>query len=134
MTKEDWEQVDKALSGIYGRVELQVDGRKVSFCRTLVGKNRLSIVTYVDEKIHGEAWLQKNNHPDSRYWQPKSRYLWKPASRREMKKMGKRRLQTLGYDPDEKQHYFEPFWPNATAIRRHYQKTFESIELVEVVG
>ena len=48
--------------------------------------------------------------------------------------MPKRYLKELGCDPDEKYHYFDPSWPNVTALRRHYQKTFASIELIEVIG
>jgi hypothetical protein len=50
-------------------------------------------------------------------------------------KLSKRRRKEWGLDDaDKKIRIYLPFWPNATAIRRHYQKTFESIELIEVVG
>lgn len=134
MTKEEWQKVEHALSGVYGRVKLKADGREVVFHRGQLKKNRLGIIVLVDGEIRWEAREPKNDHPDSRYWRPSSRHLWTDSSRREMKKMTKRALKRLGYDPDEKRHYFRPDWPNATAIRRHYQKTFQHIELMEVCG
>jgi len=134
MTKEDWAKVEKALSGTYGHAKLKVDGLEVTFRRAQVSKNRLGIVTYIGGEFKF-VWLDpKKEFPGQRYLRPVSKFVWTAKSRREMKKMSKRRLKALGYDPDEKWHGYDALWPSATAIRRHYQKTFESIELIEVVG
>ncbi len=130
MTKEDWQQVEKALSGTYGSAKLKVDGREVTFKRGLVSKNRLGIGTYVDGTFQG-GWLSsKDPVPEARYMRPASKFAWKAEARKRMKKLSKKRLKELGFDPDEKHHYFTAIWPNVTAIRRHYQKTFERIELI----
>lgn len=50
------------------------------------------------------------------------------------KKYGKRFSKEMGLNPDQKYVQCSPIWHSVTAIRRHYQKTFASIELVEVVG
>jgi hypothetical protein len=134
VTKDDWAKVEEVLSGYRGRVTMKVDGREVTFRWLAVGKNRLAIATFIDGSFEG-VWLDPEKAaPEQRYLRPVSKFAWNARSRREMKKLSKRRLNALGYDPDEKWHGFRPFWPNATAIRRHYQKTFESIELIEVVG
>ena len=134
MTKENWAKVEKALSGLVGEVVLLADGRKVTFQRGPGGKNRLIIATYIDGAFRGEWCNPKKETPETRYMRPVAKFVWAAESRRRMKKMSKRKLKQLGYDPDEKIHYFHPLWPNATAIRRHYQKTFSSIELVSVSG
>lgn len=134
MTKEDWTKVEKALGGIYGHAKLKVDGRDVKFSRQLVSKNKLGIVTYVDGLIRWEAMDVKAKHPDSPYWRPRSRFFYTAKSRAAAKKMSKRLLKQLGEVPDKKFYFFDPTWPNATTIRRHYLKTFESIELIEVIG
>lgn len=134
MTKEEWEKVEKALSGVFGSAKLRVDNHDVTFQRRLYGKNRLAIVTFVDGHMKGE-WLDpKKEQPEQRYLRLVAKFAWKAESRKRIKKMSKRRQKELGYDPDEKYHYFNPSWPNTTAIRRHYQKTFQSIELIEVLG
>lgn len=134
MTKEEWAAVEKAMSGYRGRATLKVDGREVKFQWLAVGKNRLAIATFIEGQFKGE-WLDPEKAtPEQRYMRPVSKFKWTAKSRRELKKLSKRRLEALGYDPDEKWHGFRPVWPNATAIRRHYQKTFASLELIEVLG
>lgn len=134
MTKEDWNKVEQALSGVVGHAKLKVDGREVTFARCRVSRNRLGIGTYVDGEIQG-AWLfPKKPTPESRYMRPMSKWYWTAESRKRMKKLSKRYRKQNDLDPDKKQHYLTPLWPNATAIRRHYQKTFESIELIEATG
>jgi len=134
VTKEDWAKVEKALSGTYGYAKLKVDGREVTFQRQLVQKNRLAIVTYVDGLIKWEAMEVKKEHPDASYWRPRSRFLHTAKSRAAARKLSKRLLKKIGGDPDEKFYFFDPTWTSVGAIRLHYKKTFESIELIEVVG
>jgi hypothetical protein len=134
MTKDDWARVEKALGGIYGYAKLNVDGRETLFRRELVSKNQLGIVTYVDGHMKG-AWLSpREEHPERRYMRPFSRYIFPAKEREKIKKMPKWMKKGLRLDPDKKIQLFSSIWPSATAIRRHYQKTFTSIELVEVVG
>ncbi|MGE4406068.1 hypothetical protein [Pseudomonas sp.] len=136
MTKEEWARVEKALSGTYGMARVKADEFVVTFHRRLVGKNRLAIVTYVDGYMKGEWIDAKDQHPEQRCLRPASRFMCRPKERAELKKLRKRVLKELGpaFDPDRKWHYFDPSWPSVTAIRRHYQKTFASIELQEVIG
>ncbi len=134
MTKEDWARVEKALGGTYGYAKLQVDGREVTFQRGLVSKNRLGIGTYIDGAFKG-VWLRSNTEcPEQQYMRPASRFLWKEKDRVFFKKQSKAVLKKYNVDPNAKHHYFDPFWSSVTSIRRHYQKTFSSIELLEVVG
>jgi len=136
LNKEDWTRIEKALSGTYGMVKLKVDGREVTFQRALVSKNRLGIGTYVDGVMKG-AWVSsENHHPEQRYLRPVSRFAHKPKERAMLQKTPKRLREELGpfFDPDRKIHFFDLTWPSATAIRRHYQQTFESIEILEVIG
>jgi len=134
MTKEDWGKVEKALSGTYGHAVIQVDGREVYFQRGLVTKNRLGIVTYIDGQWKG-AWISgKEEYPEQKYLRPATRFMHSAKRRAEFKKWPKRIQKLFAYDVDEKLHYYDLIWPSVTAIRRHYEKTFQSIELVKVLG
>jgi len=136
MTKEEWQEVEKALGGIYGRAKIKADGFEVVFSRRLVSKNRLAIVTYVDGYMKG-VWIDAGTeYPEQRCLRPASRYMCKPKERASLKKLGKRLRSSLGpaFDPDRKWHYFEVSWHSVAQIRRHYQKTFQSLELLEVLG
>ena len=136
MTREEWTKVEKALSGTYGYAKLKVDDQEVTFQRQLIEKNRLGIMTFVNGRFEG-AWLSVDKPcPEQKFLRLCSRYVHKPKARADLKKISKKTREAWGkfYDPDGKYHLFSPFWPNGPAIRRHYQKTFQSIELVEVVG
>lgn len=134
MTKEDWAKIDKALGGLYGFAKLTVDGREVQLQRQLVSKNQLGIVTFVDGHFNGGWVLPSNEHSKQRFLRKVERFVYSEKTRKSWKKLSKRRQKEWGLDPDRKSHYFSPIWPSVTAIRRHYQKTFASMELVEVVG
>lgn len=136
MTKEEWAAVEKALSGTYGSAKIKADEFEVTFYRTLVSENRLGILTYVNGVYRGEWFLADSAHPEQRCLRPASRYLCRPKERARLKKLSKPMRKTLGpaFDPDRRWHYFDACWPNATAIRRHYQKTFQTLELMEVLG
>lgn len=136
MTKEDWQKVEKALSGTYGRAELLVDGRRVVFQRGLVAKNRLGIATYIDGEFRGEWMLPKVTHPEQQYLNPVWHFAGTPKQRAAWSKMTKSMKKLLGpaLDPTKKFLVYHPTWTSATAIRRHYQKTFTSIELIGVIG
>lgn len=134
MTKEDWEKIDKALGGLYGFAKLTVDGREIQLQRQRVSKNQLGIVTFVDGKFKGEWGLSSNEHPEQKFLRRVESFVYTEKTRKSWKRLSKRRQKEWGLDPDRKSHYFSPIWPSVTAIRRHYQKTFASIELIEVCG
>lgn len=136
MTKEEWALVEQAMSGTYGMARIKADEFVVTFHRRLYSKNRLAIMTYVDGVMKAEWIDSKNEHPEQRCLRPASRFMYRPKERARLKKLSKRLRKSLGpaFDPDWKWHYFELSWPNVTAIRRHYQKTFNAIELQQVTG
>lgn len=136
MTKEDWQKVETALSGTYGSAKIKADEFEVTFRRGLVSKNRLAIVTYVDGYMRG-IWIDAaKQYPEQRCLRPISRPMIKAKERADLKKLSKRALKALGpaFDPDRKWHFFDVSWHSVTQIRRHYQKTFAKLELVEVFG
>jgi hypothetical protein len=136
MTREEWAKVEKALSGIYGQAKLKVEDCEITFQRQLVDKNKLGIMTFVDGHFLGVWFSAEKPCPEQKFLRPCSRFTHKPKTRAELKKLPKKTREAWGdfYDPDRKWNGFSPFWPNVTAIRRHYQKSFQSIELIEVLG
>lgn len=138
MTREEWQQVEKALSGIYGNAKLTVDGHAICFNRELISNNKLGIVTYVNGRWEAKWFSSKAEYPEQRFLKREEHYSHKPKLRAELnkhkKRYGAKFLKENGIDPDHKYVLFTPIWPNVTAIRRHYEKNFSSIELVEVVG
>ena len=133
LTKEQWQKVDRQLSGIYGKIEMLVDGRKVTFERCRVSKNKLGIQTFIDGVFKGAWVLSDNTHPEQRYLRQYSKFLHTKKQRDAGAKLGKRLRKEMGIDYEKKISFFVPDWSSAAQIRRHYEKTFISIELREVI-
>lgn len=138
LTKEEWAQVEKTLSGIYGRVELLVDDLKVLLSREQVSKNTLGIVVFIEGRVNGAWFGATNDCPEQPYTYPKHRYVYTAKSRAEQKKIiqkfGKKQSAGIGITIDKidkKITLWQPMFPSAKAVRRHYEKTFNSIELLE---
>jgi hypothetical protein len=139
MTREQWTEVEKALSGRYGKVTLRIEGREITLVRELVSKNKLGVVVYVDGKLKSEWIGVAKDCDEQRFMYPSQRFVYSARERdqqkRLLKRFGKRWLKEQGItDPNKKATIFLPFFPSATAARRHFQKNFPEIELVEASG
>ncbi len=140
MTKEEWVQVEKALSGLYGHAKLKIGGYDITLQRSLIKKNQLGVVVFVNGQWKGEWVGKENDCPEQTFLCPRDRYVYTAKSRAEQKKLikryGKRRSDSLfGVgDPDKKIRIFLPWFPSGKAARLYYQKKFVGIELIEVVG
>ncbi|MDY0212577.1 MAG: hypothetical protein RBR06_06190 [Desulfuromonadaceae bacterium] len=134
ITREQWQRVEEALSGVFGRVDLMVDGRKVTFERRLVAENRLGIMTYINGELKG-CWTNPNEqHDEQRYLRERSCLFYSKKDRNYLKKLGKLTLNRMKVDADRRYEWYDQIWTRAGAIRRHYEKTFTSIELIEAIG
>ncbi len=134
MNREEWDRVEQALSGVFGRIRLKVDGREVTFRRGLITKNRLGIMTYVDGTFKGAWMLPSHEAPESMFLRPQSRFVYTQKERKRFKRIRKKTLKELKIDPDKKMHSFTPFWNSVGSIRKHYERTFKDIQLLETGG
>ncbi len=132
MTKEEWKKIEKALSGIFGMVELFVDGHRISFHKKQIGKNRLGIMTYVDGRYRGK-W--EKDDPETRYLRCVVKAVWKKSEIERIKKLyGKRDYKNVKAIYEKTYTYCDPFWFSVGGIRRHYERTFKDIKLVAING
>ena len=132
MTKDEWKKVDDALSGMYGFVELLVDGYEVEFHKKQVDKTSLKIMTYVNGWFRGK-WTEED--PEIKYLRRVEKSLWKKSEVEKMKKLyGKREWKKVKAKYEKKYSYYTPYWLSVTGIRRHYEKTFKDIKLVKING
>lgn len=130
MKKEDWAYVEEVLSGLYGSVDLKVDGAVITLQRRLIKKNQLGILTYVNGWIKG-IWTDiEAGHPETQYLRPVSKLIYNAKERATLKKASKKTLKSLVIDPDARHNYVSLYWHSVSSIRKHYEKTFKSIELI----
>jgi len=134
MKKDDWEKVIIALSGVKGLATLLVDGQEINLVKQVVKKNRLGIVSYVAGEFNKD-WLRSDMQFDEqKFLRPRSAHIYSSKDRILLRKMTpKRRKQICAKDPDTKVHYYSAIWDSVASIRRHYEKSFNDIKLVEVI-
>lgn len=136
-TKEQWQYIEAELSGLFGQVQLLVDGYHLTIVRTKTGKNKLGSLVYINGSIKGE-WFKSHRLSDEspdlpeetrRFHRPCVRALYPAAKVASFeKRFGKRMTQKYGYH--EKLVHYSPEWPSAAALRRHLLKHNNNIELL----
>jgi hypothetical protein len=132
MTKEEWKEIEDKVSGLFGYVDLLVDGHTVEFQRRRVGKNQLGIMTFVDGHYKG-TW--KEGDEEAKYLRIVTRNLYSPKKLKELEKIYGKRQWKLVKDKYVKNYtYFTPIWFSVSGIRKHYEKTFKDIKLVKING
>lgn len=127
MTPDDWKYVEKELSFLYGRCDLICDGYRVGLHVMEVKKMWFGIVAYVNGHLDFK-WLRQDCEERKRFMRRVERLLLKPSEQKAEKKLAK--LCKRPSRHDKKIVYWEPYWTNVTALRRHICRNNENIQLV----
>lgn len=134
-TKEQWEEITKKLSGVYGTVYLLIDGYQVAIARRMIKKNQLCNVVFVNGEIKSEwgvTYRSNEKKPEipeevKRFWRPRCHNVFTPKSVQPfVKKYGKRRAEKEGCF--DKKYHFDPYWSGVVSLKRHLMSNNESIE------
>ncbi|ADE10453.1 hypothetical protein [Sideroxydans lithotrophicus] len=139
VSKEQWEEIEKQLSGSWGRVELVCDGYKINAAIVNVSPLKLGIAVYVDGVTLGE-WIfnEEKSEIPLKFHQEKKRFAFKGKYRDWLLKASKNRVWTkeerakYAADAARTHSHWLPYWTNPTSFCRHIRKTCTSIELVKI--
>lgn len=128
LTKEEWDEIDKKLSGFCGIVHLRIDGYNVSLSLQFVKRFKQAILVYINDKIE----LNKMNDSEEakRFWCPHRKYLYPAKERKNMYRICKK----LGLLSDRSGKYiimYWPYWTSFSKLKAHLIKNNESIELLK---
>ncbi len=130
LTKEQWTQIETKLSGIFGLVDLLIDGYKVTFSIQKF-KMRLVIQVYINGWFKGE-WLQNGGSEEARrFFFPKKYHLHSAKYRKLASRMSKKRRESLMPGWDKTHIVYWPWWTSFKALKAHLIKNNQSIELIE---
>lgn len=129
---KDWDDIKRTMSGLFGMVNLRVDGYRVTLDRRLVSANRMTNLLYVNGYMKGE-WLSKDCEERKRFMRPVTRSLFrtrKPDAKM-VKELGKRRAEKImGELFDEKKFTaYMPEWPSIASFKKHLLANNTSIEI-----
>lgn len=137
VTKEHWAEIEKQLSGSWGRVELHCDGYQVVAQVGRIAPLKYGIEVYVDGVIKGE-WMDGESEIPRKFHQKRTRYINNARTRAHYLKMSKSKLWTK----EEREQWAQsasatismwwPYWTNAKAFCRHIRKTCTTIEVVKI--
>lgn len=128
MTDEQWKEVEKKLVPPFGRVELEIDGYKVTITAQLVEKMKVGFAVYVNGFIRGE-WSINDCEIRRRFYYESKRSLLTKSERAKVKKMRKSvREEVL---QRTKYSIYLPYWGSFSRLKSHLIKNNKSIELVK---
>lgn len=128
MTDEQWKEVERELVPPFGRVELEIDGYKVTIVAGLVDKTKYGFIVYVNGFIRTE-WSMNDCEIRRRFYYESKKSLLKSSEKAKIKKMRKsvreEILQRTKYS------VYLPYWGSFSRLKAHLIKNNQSIELVE---
>jgi len=127
LSKEEWDYFENQLGvGVFGRIEMLIDGFKVTFCRGLISKNRIDIQVFVDG-IFKAIWCDPNNPAEvaRKFCRLKSVFLYKSKERASMKRLAGKKW------AEKKFSYYHPIWFSSKNLRTHLLKTSSSMEIIK---
>ena len=123
-TKEQWAELEAALSHSFGYVKLRVDGHDIALSVQKWKGLSYRIMVYVDgfidyKKMEGDTALR------AKFWRKQTVCY---ARKKRGEKLSKRVREYIR----EKMTFvlFTPDWRSASAFRRHITKAAESIEIL----
>ena len=128
MTDEQWKEVEKKLVPPFGRVELEIDGYKVTITAQLVEKMKFSFVVYVNGFIRAE-WSMNDCEIRCRFYYESKKSLLKGSEKAKIKKMRKSVREEIM--KSAQYSVFLPYWGSFSRLKSHLIKNNQSIELVE---
>ena len=138
ISKEQWADIEKQLSGLMGRVDLICDGYKIN-AQVEKSKMKLFVTIYVNGVTRGE-WIfnESGSEIPLKFHQEKKRFIFSAKYRANLIKLSKSKLwskeERAKYAADAKatSSHWWPHWPSAAAFCRHIRKTCTSIEIVKI--
>lgn len=131
MTQEEWKQVEKALEYFFRRVDLEIDGYKVSLALQRVGVYKNAIAIYVNGVFKGE-WLSTECEETRRFIQKKERSILTKKDKEAWKKLSKKMQKELEEKYDRKYPTYYSRWTSFGALKRHLIANNEDIKLVKI--
>lgn len=127
MTKEDWEYVEKELSGIFGKVDFIIDNYNVTIACEQEKTRHYVLMVYIDGKFDLK-WAMEDCDIRRRFCSRHTRCSLNQKQRnrlrRERKAFREEVKKRLSYE------YFLPYWNSFRTMKTHFVKNNTSIELV----
>jgi len=135
-TKAEWDEWEGALRGLFGGIDMTIDGYDVKIRRERISANQLVNTIYVNGTIKGE-WAASHREGEpadlpevtKRFYRRRLRSLYPGKKRKDAEKaMGKRLAKKYGFTARWVSYY--PWWNSARMLRLHLLKNNHDIEII----
>ena len=130
ITTEDWKDIEGQLKDFYTKVDLLIDGYKVTLMLQRISVTQNAIVPYVNGVVKGK-WLTEDCEERRRFLRPVTRSLLSAKKMRELK-LSKKILKE--YKEKMKYTTFSLYWPSFKPLKRHLIRNNQVIELIVTEG
>lgn len=128
MTDEEWEKVEKSLSGTFGYAEFMIDGYTVDVIVQPIGALKFNLAVYVNKRI---AVYTCANDCDirRRFYYPSKRSHLNAADKQKLKRASKARRESI----TQMYSYtaYLPYWGSFSRMKAHFIRNNQSIRLIK---
>ncbi|WP_293266765.1 hypothetical protein [Neptunomonas sp.] len=134
ITKEQWDDIENDLTGMFASVKFQYGEHEIIASRERVGEGKYDLVVYVDGYIKG-AWYM----PDKEgflpvikdVWRTRKKAIYSPQKKAKIiKDLGKRLTKEVYLELDKTIVYYSPDFTTAKSLVRQYKK-LEGLTLIQ---
>ena len=134
ITKEQWEDIEKRLSGIYGHVELKLDDKKIGIAKELIAENKLGLVVYIDGSFTlgwGMPSSELFNPIVEQLWHKRTKSYYSSREKTSLIKIWGKREVKKHHDLDKKQTWYEPMFNKFSVLKSQFKK-IENLEVIKI--
>lgn len=131
ITKDQWEEIEKGLSGSYGAVKFKLGEKEITLEKRFIKENVLAICVFIDGQLQ-PAMGWPGNHFDpivEQLWNKRSRSVYSPTEQKRIIKVWGKREAKKYHDLDKKVEWYEAFFKTFASMQRKYKK-IEGLEFV----
>ncbi|MGL5665345.1 MAG: hypothetical protein ACRDD9_04365 [Shewanella sp.] len=125
ITKEQWQQIEDELSGMFACIKFNYQGSEVIVKRERKNESTTLLVVYINGEIQGKWYTRPEDAPSilPEVWCKRSSARYKPDYIATIEKIyGKRRAKKEYPDLHSRREWFEPFFSKSSVLCRQFKK------------
>lgn len=132
MKEQDWEKVKDLFDSLWGIVELECDGYKITLQVQKVKKLQLGIFVFVNGEIKG-TFITTDCEERRRFYPSKDVCVHTKKERERLLKIfGKKDYEKRSFDRKIKMHGFS--WTSFSKLKKHFVDNNKEIKFIERYG
>lgn len=133
ITKEQWQQIEDELSGMFACVKFSYQGSEIIVKRERKNESTTLLVVYIDGEIQGKWFTRPEDSPKvlPEVWCKRSSASYQPKFIERIEKIyGKRQAKKEYPDLHSRREWFEPFFSKSSVLCRQFKK-LKGLELTD---